>query len=66
MTDLNWDVIVMGGGPAGAAAAAIVSESGFRTLLVEREKMPRFHVGESLMPETYWTLRRLGLLEQMR
>jgi flavin-dependent dehydrogenase len=43
-----------------------VAEAGFRTLLLERERMPRFHVGESLMPETYWTLQRLGLLDEMR
>ena len=61
----KYDCIVIGGGPAGSAAAAIVAEAGFATLLVEREKVPRLHVGESLMPETYWTLRRLGVLEQL-
>ena len=44
----------------------LVAEKGWRTLLVEREAMPRFHVGESLMPETYWTFRRLGILDDMR
>lgn len=56
----------MGGGPAGSAAATIVADSGRSTLLVEREQVPRFHVGESLMPETYWTLRRLGVLERLK
>ena len=42
----------IGGGPAGSSAATIVAEGGFETLLIEREAMPRFHVGESLMPET--------------
>ncbi len=46
--------------------AALVAEAGHSTLLVEREKMPRFHVGESLMPETYWTFERLGILQAMR
>ena len=62
----NYDCMVIGGGPAGCTAAALVAEAGHKTLLVEREKFPRFHVGESLMPETYWTLQRLGVLERMR
>jgi flavin-dependent dehydrogenase len=61
-----FDCVVIGGGPAGSTAAAIVAEAGFATLLVERGKMPRFHVGESLMPETFWTLQRLGLLDNLR
>ena len=62
----SFDCIVLGGGPAGSTAAALVAEAGFRTLLLEREKMPRFHVGESLMPETYWPLKRLGVLDQLK
>ncbi len=62
----NFDCVVIGAGPAGCTAATLVAEAGHKTLLVEREKVPRFHVGESLMPETYWTLERLGVLEQMK
>ncbi|MCH5372788.1 MAG: tryptophan 7-halogenase [Planctomycetes bacterium] len=62
----HYDCAVLGGGPAGCAAAAIIAESGFSTLLIERERVPRFHVGESLMPESYWTLKRLGVLEKMK
>ncbi|QDT65060.1 NAD(P)/FAD-dependent oxidoreductase [Calycomorphotria hydatis] len=62
----SYDVIVVGGGPAGAAAAAIVAEGGYSVLLLERHAIPRFHVGESLIPETYWPLKRLGLLEQLK
>lgn len=62
----NYDCVVIGGGPGGCSAAAIVAEAGFETLLIEREPMPRFHVGESLMPETYWPLERLGLNERIR
>jgi flavin-dependent dehydrogenase len=61
-----YDCVVVGGGPGGCAAAAFIARAGFSTLLVEREQVPRFHVGESLMPETYWTLQRLGVLEQMQ
>ena len=53
-------------GPGGGAAACITAESGLKTLLVERESVPRFHVGESLMPETYWPLNRLGLTDRIR
>lgn len=68
MTDFEsqYDCIVMGGGPAGSTVAALVAEAGHNTLLVERDKMPRPHVGESLMPETYWTFERLGVLDQLK
>ncbi len=62
----QYDCLVIGGGPGGCTAAALVAEAGHSTLLVEREKLPRFHVGESLMPETYWTFKRLGVLEKMQ
>ncbi|MCH8045959.1 MAG: tryptophan 7-halogenase, partial [Planctomycetes bacterium] len=62
----SFDCIVIGGGPAGSTTATLVAEAGCKTLLLERETMPRFHVGESLMPETYWIFERLGVLEKMR
>ena len=62
----SYDCVVVGGGPAGGAAASILAESGIKTLLIEREPVPRFHVGESLMPETFWALERLGLNERVR
>lgn len=68
MNEFNeqYDCVVMGGGPAGSTVAALVAEAGFSTLLVEREPMPRPHVGESLMPETYWIFQRLGVLDQLK
>ena len=63
---LNYDCVVIGGGPAGCSAATIVADAGFDTLLIEREAIPRFHVGESLMPETFWALERLGVNERLR
>jgi flavin-dependent dehydrogenase len=62
----HYDCVVMGGGPAGTTTAALVAEAGFSVLLAEREPMPRPHVGESLMPETYWTFERLGVLDQLK
>jgi len=61
-----YDVIVIGGGPAGATTAALVAEKGHDVLLLERDEYPRFRIGESLMPGTYWTLQRLGVFDQMK
>ena len=61
----SYDCIVIGAGPGGSVAAALVAEQGHSTLLVERDKMPRFHVGESLMPEAYWIFERLGILADL-
>jgi flavin-dependent dehydrogenase len=62
----EYDVIVAGGGPAGATAATLVAQKGHRVLLVERDREPRFKVGESLMPATYWTFERLGMIAKMK
>lgn len=62
----SYDVIVVGGGPAGSSTAALLAEHGHDVLLLERAALPRFHVGESLIPETYWPLKRLGLLDQLK
>jgi geranylgeranyl reductase family protein len=62
----SYDAIVIGAGPAGSTVATLLADAGHSTLLVEREKMPRHHVGESLMPETYWIFERLGVLDKMR
>ncbi|MCZ6727437.1 MAG: NAD(P)/FAD-dependent oxidoreductase [Acidobacteria bacterium] len=62
----QYDVIVVGGGPAGATVATLVAEAGHNVLLLERSAEPQFKVGESLMPATYWSLKRLGVLERVR
>lgn len=62
----EYDVVVVGAGPAGSTVGALVAQAGHRVLILDRSPFPRFHVGESLIPETYWTIKRLGVLEQMR
>ena len=61
----NYDAIVVGGGPAGSSTAALLAEKGHDVLVVEKEKFPRYHVGESLMPFCYFPLERLGLIDTL-
>ncbi len=65
-TNNNYDVIVMGGGPAGSSVASILAREGRQVILFEKEVFPRHHIGESLMTDTYWTFRRMGLLEKLK
>src|ERR1041385_8842667 len=65
-TNNNFDVIVMGGGPAGSSVAGILAREGRKVILFEKEIFPRHHIGESLMTDTYWTFRRLGVLEKLK
>jgi flavin-dependent dehydrogenase len=60
------DVVVIGGGPAGSTASTLCAKHGLKVQLFEREKFPRFHIGESLIPETYWVLQRLDMLDKLR
>ena len=59
-----YDVAIIGGGPAGSTAAALLAQAGRRVILFEREKFPRFHIGESLLPFSMKAFTRLGLHEK--
>lgn len=62
----DCDVAIIGGGPAGAAAAIILQQHGRNCQIFENTRFPRYHIGESLIPHTYAMLGRLGLLPAMR
>lgn len=65
MNDSSYDALVIGGGPAGSTTAALLAAKGRKVLLLEKEKFPRYHIGESLMPYCWFTFERLGVLEEM-
>ena len=58
----SYDVIVIGGGPAGSTAATLLAQAGRRVLVLERERFPRYHIGESLLSATLPILQHTGVL----
>lgn len=66
MRERDCDVAVIGGGPAGSTAAALLAERGYRVALFEKEHHPRFHIGESLLPANLPLFERLGVAEEVR
>jgi flavin-dependent dehydrogenase len=64
MPDAIYDVAIIGGGPAGSTAATLLARAGRRVIVCEREKFPRFHIGESLLPISMKTFTRLGVHEK--
>ena len=62
----DCDVLIIGGGPAGSTAAALLAERGFKVALLEKDHHPRFHIGESLLPANLPLLDQLGVGDQVR
>lgn len=62
----DCDILVIGGGPAGSTAAALLAERGYRVTLLEKEHHPRFHIGESLLPANLPLLEKLGVADAVK
>ena len=62
----HYDAVIIGGGPAGSTAAAVLSQKGRKVLILEKEKFPRYHIGESLLPFCYFPMQRIGMVERMK
>ncbi len=61
----EFDAVVLGGGPCGATAAAVLAQHGRRVAVLEKARFPRYHVGESLLPYCWFTLDRIGMIDKM-
>ncbi len=64
--ETSWDVIIIGGGPAGATAAVTLRQAGRKVLVLEKEKFPRFHIGESLLPYNRPIFEELGVWDKVK
>ena len=62
----DCDVLVIGGGPAGSCASALLARNGWKVVMLEKDRHPRFHIGESLLPANMPILERLGVMEKVR
>src|SRR6188474_3020935 len=60
-----YDAIIIGGGPGGSTAGSVLAQAGKKVLILERERFPRFHVGESLIPYGNDVLREIGAWDKM-
>jgi flavin-dependent dehydrogenase len=62
---LKCDVLVIGGGPAGSTISALLADRGWKVYVLEKDSHPRFHIGESLLPQSIPMLKRLGVLSEV-
>jgi flavin-dependent dehydrogenase len=64
--DIDCDVLVVGGGPAGSTTATLLARQGLRVLQLEKDRHPRFHIGESLLPANLPIFDALGVMDKVR
>jgi flavin-dependent dehydrogenase len=64
--DMQCDILVIGGGPGGSTAAALLARRGYKVMQLEKAHHPRFHIGESLLPMNLPVFERLGVLDKIR
>src|SRR6201984_3167897 len=60
-----YDVIIVGGGPAGSTAGTLLAKQGWKVAIFEKEQFPRFKIGESLLPGSLCTFERMGVKEKL-
>lgn len=65
VTHNEFDAVIIGGGPGGSSAATFLARAGKRVLLLEKEVFPRFHIGESLLPNNHALFREMGVLPKL-
>ena len=63
--EFQYDAIIIGGGPGGSTAGSVLAQAGKKVLIIERERFPRFHVGESLIPYGNEEMRAIGLWQKL-
>jgi flavin-dependent dehydrogenase len=64
--ETNFDVAIIGGGPGGSSSATYLRQLGYKVVVFEKEKFPRDHVGESLIPYCYYKMKDLGVLDDIQ
>src|SRR3954471_2724121 len=57
----SYDVIIIGAGPAGSTSALLLAHQGFKVVALEKTSFPRFHIGESILPQNFPLIQELGL-----
>ncbi len=65
MSEIDYDALIIGGGPGGSTAASYLAKAGRRVLVLEKERFPRFHIGESLLPYNRRIFDEIGVLPKL-